>query len=84
MADDLFNAGADIILGSHPHVIQPMERKTIIDDDSEERQVFIAYSLGILYQIKEQYRDSGIIVNIAIVKKGNKRLFMTSHIHQHG
>lgn len=27
LTDKLFRAGADIILGTHPHVIQPMEKK---------------------------------------------------------
>jgi poly-gamma-glutamate capsule biosynthesis protein CapA/YwtB (metallophosphatase superfamily) len=36
------NAGADIILGHHPHVLQPIERYTAPDG----RQTLVAYSLG--------------------------------------
>ncbi len=38
LADRWFDAGADAIIGSHPHVIQPMEWR--------ENGQFIAYSLG--------------------------------------
>ena len=29
LADFLFNNGVDVILGSHPHVLQPMKKKTV-------------------------------------------------------
>ncbi len=73
LADELFDAGADIILGSHPHVIQPMERKRIVDNNGKEREVFVAYSLGnFISNQRDQYRDSGVIVNITLTKKDNK------------
>ena len=28
LADFLFNNGVDLILGSHPHVLEPMEKRT--------------------------------------------------------
>lgn len=36
--------GADMIIGTHPHVIQPAE--WIPDPNNPDRQVFVAYSLG--------------------------------------
>ncbi len=42
MADFLFENGADIILGGHSHVPQPMELRTLPDG----RQGFVCYSLG--------------------------------------
>lgn len=42
MADFLFAHGADIILGGHSHVPQPMELRTLPDG----RQGFVCYSLG--------------------------------------
>lgn len=41
-ARELIEAGADIILGHHPHVLQPIESYTA----SDGRQCLIAYSLG--------------------------------------
>lgn len=45
VAQFLFDNGADIILGGHPHVLQPMELRTLARD-GEERQGFVCYSLG--------------------------------------
>ena len=42
------DAGADVIIGSHPHVMQPIERRIIRRDGEIDhpREVFIAWSLG--------------------------------------
>ena len=42
LSDFLFQNGADIILGGHSHVPQPMELRTLPDG----RQGFVCYSLG--------------------------------------
>lgn len=42
LADFLFEHGADILLGGHSHVPQPMELRTL----SDGRQGFVCYSLG--------------------------------------
>ena len=42
LADFLFEHGADILLGGHSHVPQPMETRTLPDG----RQGFVCYSLG--------------------------------------
>ena len=34
-----------MILGSHPHIVGPMELKTVTVDGAE-KNVFVAYSLG--------------------------------------
>jgi poly-gamma-glutamate synthesis protein (capsule biosynthesis protein) len=41
LARDLANAGADVIIGSHPHILQPVEKLQVKD-----RTVWVAYSLG--------------------------------------
>ena len=49
LADLAIGAGADIIIGSHPHQIQPIETRLVDDDGDgpgEPREVFIAWSLG--------------------------------------
>ena len=61
LASLLFLNGVDIILGSHPHVLQTMElnRKEGESDD------FVIYSLGnfVSGQVKENTRDS-VILNL--------------------
>ncbi len=39
LAQKLLVAGVDIILGSHPHVLQPIERKTSIQDSGDVPQM---------------------------------------------
>ena len=77
IVDELFNAGADIILGSHPHVIQPMETRTITRADGSEEEVFVIYSLGNFISSqrspKDPPRDAGIILNIDFEKSGNEK-----------
>lgn len=46
IVDDLFEAGADIILGTHPHVLQPIDIRTIKASDGTERKGIVIYSLG--------------------------------------
>lgn len=71
LADFLFTNGADIILGSHPHVLQPMEKRTITLDDGTTKDGFVIYSLGnfISGQVKENTKDS-LILNLTITKNG--------------
>lgn len=69
LADFLFNNGVDIILGSHPHVLQPMEKRTIKLEDGTIKNCFVIYSLGNFMsgQTKENTRSS-VILNIDILK----------------
>lgn len=71
LADFLFQNGVDIILGSHPHVLQPMEKKTITLEDGTTKDCFVIYSLGnfISGQNQDNTRNS-VILNIECTKSG--------------
>ena len=71
LADFLFTNGVDIILGSHPHVLQPMEKKTITLEDGSTKDCFVIYSLGnfISGQNQDNTRNS-VILNIECTKSG--------------
>ena len=72
-AEFLVSHGVDIILGCHPHVLQPMERRKVVLDDGLEKEVFIIYSLGnFISNQRDRYRDSGVIVDIEIIKDYDK------------
>lgn len=43
LAQFLMDQGVDMIIGGHPHVIQPMQ---IVHNDKENKDVLIVYSLG--------------------------------------
>ncbi len=69
IATELFETGADIIFGSHPHVIQPMEVKTVVDENGKEKKVFIIYSMGnFISNQRKKYTDSGVIVRLRLIK----------------
>lgn len=71
LADLLFKNGADIILGSHPHVLQSMEKREVTLADGTKKQGFVIYSLGnfVSGQVKAGTRQS-IILNIVLTKSG--------------
>lgn len=46
MADFLLANGADLILGGHSHVPQPMEMRTVTGADGQPHTGFVCYSLG--------------------------------------
>lgn len=46
LADYLFSLGADLVLGGHPHVPQPMETVEIENADGTVRTGYLCYCLG--------------------------------------
>lgn len=75
LADFLFQNGVDIILGNHPHVLEPMEKRNITLEDGTEKEVFVVYALGNFTadQRDEITRDSAIL-NLNITKKSDGKL----------
>lgn len=73
LADFLFKNGVDIIFGSHPHVLQPMEKRTVTLDDGTTKDCFVIYSLGnfISNQSDVNTQDT-IILNLQITKSGKE------------
>lgn len=45
-AQEILEAGADVILGSHPHVLQPCKRLTVTREDGTSAECAVIYSLG--------------------------------------
>lgn len=69
LADFLIQNGADIILGTHPHVLQPYEKRTVTLEDGSTRNGFVAYSLGnFISDQNAKYTRSSIILDLTITK----------------
>lgn len=69
IADGLISAGADVIIGGHCRVPQPMEMRTVRLDDGTERTAFVCYSLGNLLSCQnDDYTDISAILNIEITR----------------
>ncbi len=70
LAAFLFRQGADIIIGSHPHVIQPMEYEAPSANSPEH---LIVYSLGnFVSNQRTQPRDGGAMFSLQLRKKDGK------------
>ena len=75
LADFLFENGVDIILGSHPHVLEPMEKKTITLEDGTTKDGFVIYSLGnfVSGQIYANTKST-VILDIQITKDSEGKI----------
>lgn len=77
-ADLMFASGADIILASHPHVLQPMEYRTIQNEDGSTRTGFIIYSLGnFISSQTTPPRNASIVLHINIQQTDDKKPMIT-------
>lgn len=67
-ADIAIKAGADIILGSHPHVLQPIEMRTIpATADTTTKSAIVVWSMGnFISNQRDRYKDSGMIFTFKI------------------
>ena len=80
LADFLFENGADIILGSHPHVLEPMEKRTITLEDGTTKEGFLIYSLGNFCSAqKDKYTKDSIILNLQITKHADGKVTLDSY-----
>ena len=85
LAEQMVSWGADIILGSHPHVIQASE---IMYKDGEPK--YVIYSMGnfisnqsrfTLSSSNAKYTENGVIVYLKLMKSNQKtRLASVKHI----
>lgn len=75
LADFLFENGVDIILGSHPHVLEPMEKRTITLEDGTTKDGFVIYSLGnfVSGQIYANTKST-VILDIQITKNSDGKI----------
>lgn len=72
LVDGLFENGADVILGGHPHVLQPFEIRTVRDENGETRKGYVFYSLGNFISCQTYdgvNKDIGVIVNLRFEKQ---------------
>lgn len=68
LANFMFNKGVDVIIGSHPHVIQPFRQLRLMNDTLKEFPVF--FSLGnFVSNQRAQYKDGGVVAGLFLSKK---------------
>jgi poly-gamma-glutamate synthesis protein (capsule biosynthesis protein) len=72
VVDGLFENGADVIFGGHPHVVEPMDVRTITNPDGSTRTGYVIYSFGnfVSSQIYDGVnKDLGIIADFTFSKQ---------------
>ena len=70
-SEGLVSQGVEVILGTHPHVVQPIV-KVVRFSRSDAGDAYVAYSLGnFLTGQRWRYTDSGIIAYVHITKQGD-------------
>ena len=77
-AQALVAAGADVIIGGHPHMVQPAEYVTVTNANGESRTALCLYSLGnFLSQHRIQYTDSGVVFEFTIQENSDGTFSIT-------
>jgi poly-gamma-glutamate synthesis protein (capsule biosynthesis protein) len=67
MAEYLFANGADIIIGSHPHVIQPMEWRKA---NNLKKEQLVVWSLGnFVSNQRKRFTDGGTMFSVTLQKE---------------
>ena len=71
LAEFLIKNGADVILGNHAHVPEPMEMKTVTLEDGTTREGFVIYSMGNFFSAQtDNYTRDTLILNVEVRKDG--------------
>ena len=70
IAEFLFSKGADLVIGSHPHVIEPMEWHKA---DSSGKEHIVVWSLGnYVSNQRKRFTDGGAMVSVTLQKQGGR------------
>lgn len=63
-----YKHGADMVIGSHPHVLQPVEQKVV-----KGKEKLTVWSLGnFVSNQRDRYKDGGMIVRSTLAKEGKQ------------
>lgn len=73
LAQKLFDWGADLIVGAHPHVVQPVKSYSYTDRYGALKEGLVAYSLGnFISGQRKTYTDGGIMLEVELRKSSHK------------
>ena len=78
-AKKLVAAGVDLIIGGHPHMVQPAEYITATDSNGVSRTALCVYSIGnFLTQHRSPYTDSGIVFEFTLAEQADGTIAVTA------
>lgn len=81
LARFLARNGADMIIGMHPHVVQPIRTESVAMPDGSTKKVLTVYSLGNFISNQQQPNtDGGILFQVDLLKaKGTPQVRLGHH-----
>lgn len=69
LAKKMLRWGADLVIGAHPHVVQPIESYTLKRPNGDIEKTLVAYSLGnFISNQRFKNTDGGIVLEVTFVK----------------
>ena len=73
--------GADMVVGAHPHVVQPIKWETARNAQGKERKGLVVYSLGnFISNQQKPHTDGGVLFQFELVKnKGVRKAQLGSY-----
>lgn len=70
LARFLVRNGADMVIGMHPHVVQPVKNERVKMPDGSTKEAIVVYSLGNFISNQQQPNtDGGILFQVDLLKK---------------
>ena len=76
LADWLLRQGVDLVIGSHPHVVQPMELRRGKEGVTDR---LVVYSLGnFISNMSREHTDGGVMVKVVLGRKGLRRYIVSA------
>jgi poly-gamma-glutamate capsule biosynthesis protein CapA/YwtB (metallophosphatase superfamily) len=77
----LIKNGADLIIGMHPHVVEPIRKETATTLEGKSKEVVVVYSLGnFISNQKQPNTDGGILFQCKLIKRnGNKKAELSTY-----
>ena len=76
-AQRMVEAGVDVIIGTHSHMVQPIKYGKM-EVDGEEKDILIAWSTGnFISYMAAKYMDSGIILDFTVNRDENGKITIT-------
>ncbi|MFK7934497.1 MAG: CapA family protein [Saprospiraceae bacterium] len=69
LAKNMLRWGADLVIGAHPHVAQPIESYTLKRANGDIEKTLVAYSLGNFISNQQQTNtDGGLLLEVTFTK----------------
>jgi poly-gamma-glutamate synthesis protein (capsule biosynthesis protein) len=77
----LLKNGADMIIGAHPHVVQPIKKEQIKLGNGQNKEAVVVYSLGnFISNQRQPNTDGGILFQVDLLKtKGSPEVRVGQH-----